>query len=262
MRKGLITIFLMILFSGFTVEAKQISFEIKNGNLVIFEVKEISRIPNVPAGISAETAYKLVTGRIKEWKVIAEKPKRTTYHSLFPVWARDIFVDRLIKYKEGRWTEESIVRLEEEISIGFTLLLVILPLIGILIGTLIINREANIGMLRLFYLCIVASILLAVLAGALTGEKGGVVVGGVGGVVAGWVMYFYSVPPKLRLALFTATTWVALFAAICIGALAGWGEYRTVGLYLSSLGTLMGASLLITQVTQSKKLKDFQIKRP
>jgi len=56
-------------------EAKE-AVSLENGNLIVSEIKEIKRIPGVPKGVSAEDAYKLVTGGLDKVTII-EKRKKT-----------------------------------------------------------------------------------------------------------------------------------------------------------------------------------------
>lgn len=252
MGKGLLiaVMFLTIFFASFPAETKQV-LSLENGNLVISEVKMV--IPGVPAGISAETAYKLVTGEIKEWKVMAEEGE-TRYLSLFPIIERRIFADRLIKYKERLWSEETIVRVEEEENKLVTFFFIVLPVLGILIVTLK-NQLADLESRRLllFNAAMIVSILVSRLVGALVNWLMDAIAAGGAGMFIGYSIGMLagmfagrSKDEVFPLASFIGGVLVGIFT----GAFAGAGGYGILGVYLVFVIIAMVVSFLIAQIVR------------
>lgn len=180
----------MLLFLASMALAKEIAF-LENGNLVISEVKMI--VPDVPEGISAETAHKLVTGEIKE-AVIRDQAGKKTYVFSYPIMEEKVFSDTVAAYSGGKWIQNPLplARTEKSSNWLLTITWLWIPALGILTVSLL-NAFFNISKRKLlvFYLAMFAGILAGMLVGTSAGGPG-VFAGLLTGVFAGGFAGFFA----------------------------------------------------------------------
>ncbi|OGZ27110.1 MAG: hypothetical protein A2365_00370 [Candidatus Nealsonbacteria bacterium RIFOXYB1_FULL_40_15] len=176
---GLTVLFLM--FLGTAGAEEKVALE--GNELVTYETREISRIPGVPAGLSAEEAKKLVEGG-KEEATIRDKEKAILAFS-FPMKRRELFVDRTISYDNG-WKEKQASGTEESSEWPITFFAMVIPTAGFLIVS-IANRFTRTGNRKLltFYTAFFGIMVAGMFAGGFAGMFAGVFAGGLAGMYAG-----------------------------------------------------------------------------
>ena len=95
----LVGLFSVFFFGTSDVRAEE-KIALEGNTLVVSEVREVKRISNVPAGLSPENAYKLVTGELKEITVRNETGKAKYFFS-FPLKGKTTFLDRILPTTEN-----------------------------------------------------------------------------------------------------------------------------------------------------------------
>ena len=243
----LVGLFSVFFFGTSDVRAEE-KIALEGNTLVVSEVREVKRISNVPAGLSPENAYKLVTGELKEITVRNETGKAKYFFS-FPLKGKTTFLDRIVAYN-GKWEEKKISRTEESRDWMLTVFWLIIPAVGILVVS-ILNHLAKTGARKLFVFY--GAVLAAIFAGMFVGGLAGMFVGGLAGGLAG------------RLAGMFAGMFVGVFAGGLAGGLAGRlaGEqgYTIVLLYLVFVGATMLVSYIVVNIV-SKFIREIKNRFP
>lgn len=249
MKKFVFVLVLSLIFvfgSLAQAQAKEI-FSLENGDLVVYETREKKRIPGVPQGVSADTAYQLASGKLKETVVKDERGKKT-YKFSYPVREKVVFSDTLIKYDGRKWIQNKIPRIEENLEWDLTIFWIWFPALGILIISLI-NIMAEIGSRKLlvFYSTVFGS-MLAALVGSLVG---GAIIGSIGGLIAGVFAAVFAAGLAGGLAgVFTGGLAVASaggFTGLLADGLAGEGNYEII-IYLIFLMCVCMISFAIAEI--------------
>jgi len=226
---------------------------LEQGNLLIFELKEIKRIPNVPAGLSAETAYKLVTGEIMEFQIHEER-ERKNWKFTFPIKEEMKFSVMSFDQKTQKWNERTnVVSAMDWATTSFFLLIT-----SLIFFVSFINQLTKTGDIKLlvFYL----GILEGILAGALAGILAGVFVGALAGVST--VLFTGALAGKsIRIFGVEFVEFVEVFTGILAGWLAGEQGYKIIFCYLVPLVIMMAISFAVAK-TASYVIRIFGDKKP
>ncbi|MFA6306733.1 MAG: hypothetical protein WCV70_04125 [Patescibacteria group bacterium] len=184
----LAVVFLSIVFVILPAEAKE-EVSLENGTLIITEIKEIKRIPNVPKGLSPEDADRLVKGSFGDKIVVKGKKEKTTFIFSFPVQVKREYSDSAISYGPATgWSSSKIPR--TEIKSDFILSNVLLMSAIFILTVSIINR-LSIGMkirnLFLFYGCLLAIVIIETAIAAIDSFLTSIGIVAVIGVFLGWL---------------------------------------------------------------------------
>lgn len=247
MNKALVLLALLFVFIiGVIIlpaQAEQV-VSLEKGTLVIKEVREVKRIPAVPEGLSADLAYKLVTGEKKEGVIKDEEGEMRVAHFSYPLKVKKIFSDRVISYSQGEWAKKtSPPRVEEKPDLALTFFWLWLPALGILIAS-IANSLLGIGTRKLFVFYV--SMLAGMLAGGLAGMFAGMFAGMIAGMLAGGFAGMFA---------------GMLAGMIIAGGLAGEQGYEVVRYYFVFLLAVEIVSFVLSRVAGAVKRNMSAIKR-
>lgn len=187
--------------------------------LIVEEVVIKKEIPNVPIGISAEEALKLVKGELGK-KIVTTK-EEISLHFGFPAIKNTIFKNKIVTY-DGKWGEVlAEPSIEKTKNYKLSIFCIILPAIGILIISFI-NQSKKVGhkKLLIFYVSILLSTFLGWFVGHYSGISLGIIVGGVigafAGMLAGLLAGICAETCTGLLAGMLAGSFVGMFAAVFV----------------------------------------------
>ncbi len=244
----LVVVFLFVVFAIRPVEARGVA-SLENGNLVVSEVREIKRIPGVPEGISAEDAYKLVTGELDKVTIKAKKGKKTVIFG-FPLQRINEYQYRVISHGPKGWNDSEVIRTETNTDDVLTFLWLIVPYLGILIVSLVSHLSGKkTRKLFVFYGSILVSILVGASIGLLFNKIAGESLGGLAGLLAGALAGVFAgiLAGELAggLAGIFAGGLAGIFAGMSAGAVAGKQGYEVLIPYFVFLVAACAACLVI-----------------
>ncbi|MDD5043465.1 MAG: hypothetical protein PHD51_02215 [Patescibacteria group bacterium] len=160
MKKILVATIFFIAFANPLAKAEtEKKVYLEERTLIVSTVEQ--RIPDVPEGISAEMAYKLVTGEQKEF-VIKDVRRENIYRFSFPMQEMAVFSNRTVGYSQEHWVEIWDTRTERKAEWVLTFFMFIIPALCILIVSLVNQLKAKGGRrLFVFYAAILISAALA-----------------------------------------------------------------------------------------------------
>ena len=219
---------LLFVFLAVVAEAEEIII-IEDGDLVVKETKEKMRIPDVPNGLSAKKAKKLVMGELKE-VAIKDETGKEIYSFSCPIKKQKTFFDRLVTYNRGEWMQRNAPSRAEERNDWFlTIFWLLVPALGILIISIvnITLLENSIRKLFVFYIAILAGMLAGGFVGWLTGWLAGGLAGMLAGGFVGWLTGGFAGGFAGELVGILVCWFTGMFA----GVLASKGNYEIVAYY-------------------------------
>lgn len=206
----LAAMFLFVVFIVLSAEAKEV-VSLKNGVLIVSEVKEIKKISDVPEGISAEDAYKLVKGDLDK-VVIKGEEEKVIFIFKFPIQVEKEYSDRVIKYKPIiGWSSLKIPRVETKSDFLLSAAMLISAILILIIS--MINRlsaKMKISRLFLFYVYIVAIIIIQAFLGSFLNEDAA----GAAGILLGWLACIIEDKPLSRVLMGIAGVLAGIIASI------------------------------------------------
>jgi hypothetical protein len=260
----MVVVLFVCIFSFFTSASASAEQKVvlENGELVVSEVKTkvVMRVPNVPVGISAEDAHKIVIGGIKEVMVKGEKEKEI-YSFSYPIRKIKIFSDGVVSYSAGKWNERMVPRVEESSDWLLTISWLLIAF-SVLIFSLE-NQLTKLGDRKLFvfYIVMFISIITAMIVGGITSMIANVIVGEVMGlligVAIGVTVSIVGIFKGEFADKIANTTIVGMFAGGFAGGqagmLAGRQQYRIAMSYLLFMVMAMLVSFLIARASRAIK---------
>ena len=265
----LVGLFSVFFFGTSDVRAEE-KIALEGNTLVVSEVREVKRISNVPAGLSPENAYKLVTGELKEITVRNETGKAKYFFS-FPLKGKTMFLDRIVTYN-GKWEEKKISRTEESRDWMLTIFWFIISAVGILVVSAL-NQLAKTGARKLFvfYGAVLAAIFAGVFAGMFVGTSVGILVGVFAGVFAGVFSNMFLGTSAGILVGVSAGAFAGVFAGAFASGLASIFAGMFAGkqgcacaivlLYLVFVGATMLVSYIVANIV-SKSIREIKNRFP
>jgi len=234
-----------VLFTASIVFAANITEDavLVGDNLVMFDVKQ--EIPNVPVGISARTAYQLVTGKIPEVRIADEKGKKITYIFGFPLKAKIITREKVVSFEKDtrKWNIKPVIKVESNLDWLTTIFCLVIPFAGILIFSFK-NQILKIGDRKL----LISYFIL--LVGTLVGSSVGVLVGGLSKVLGIFAGLFVGMLAGEFAGGFTGML-AGAFAGGCAGMFVGWFVVMFIGRFVDWGEIIFYLIFLISAMTIS-----------
>ena len=188
MRRMIVAVVAVLLF-GSTVKAEEKKIVLDGNDLVVYELKEVERFPDIPdmpaeLSHSLEKIYKLLKG--EEENITVKGEEKFNLRFSFPIKTKTTCLDKVVTYENGGWQEKILSRTEESKDWTGTFFALIIPALGILAVSLL-NQLGNIGIHKLFvfYGVLLASVFVGGVAGIFAGGLAGIFAGGFVGGLAG-----------------------------------------------------------------------------
>ena len=182
-----VTVAVITLFGTYdTTYARERIPSIEDGTLVVRESPIVMQIPDVPKGLSAENAYKLVTGELKGVRIMKESGK-PSFSFVFPsIRERFEYSDLEVWYAGGKFFSGPAPSRVEEGKSGVLTFALWIPAILIL-WTSIANalQRRGVAAILVFFVAIIVIIVASALVGEVTNGTTGVTMGLVIGTALG-----------------------------------------------------------------------------
>lgn len=188
MRKLLLVLVTMLAISGAARAEREAILQ--NGALVIKETTEVLRVPGVPQGLSADVAYKLVTGELKEAMIKDRKEGKKIFVFSFPfIYAKVEHPEKKVTYHNRWFVEQAPNRIEESDDKMYSSLVTLwIPvLIIVAMGFLSSSRGLERKRLIIFYGGLFTGVLVGIFFNLLTpgSISGAMALGTIMGAVVG-----------------------------------------------------------------------------
>jgi len=228
---------LMLIVTVRTARSETETSLTKDRTLIVKEVKYIGRFPNVPEGISPDTAYQLASGKQTKATVVDENGSNE--HSLALPWIKERteYMDKAVTYEKGEWVVKyAPSRFKNEESKILSILWLWIPAVLIIL----ISAEgafARIALKEFFtlYGLLIAGVGASAVVGGYVGASSGgmtggmvgflfgLICGGLAGLFAGGVIM--EEDPGLSVVM---GGFAGAFTAMISGAYAGAQEFKIV----------------------------------
>lgn len=209
----------------------------KDRTLIAKEVRYIGRFPNVPDGISPDTAFKIAKGKQAEATVIDENGSNEHSFALPWIKTRTEYMDKVVTYENDEWlVKHAPSRFKQEESIFLSIFWLWIPA-ALIILISVEGAFAKVAPREFFafYGLLLVGVLASALVGSVIGTSSGefvgastgfgfgLLVGGIVGLFAGGV--FMGKEPGLSVG---AGGIAGALLAMISGAYAGAQEFKIV----------------------------------